>query len=100
MQYGDFIAQNRSIQHDKSCPIIRRRVFEMLAHSVLSFYKGKLEIQRHKITAFFLTCANFYSILLQFLLKNIEYFTQKCRIIYSNCPLNPLLCYAFSMYDF
>lgn len=22
MQYGEFIAQNRSIQHDKSCPVI------------------------------------------------------------------------------
>ncbi len=22
MQYGEFIAQNRSIQHDKSCPIV------------------------------------------------------------------------------
>ncbi len=47
MQYGEFIAQNRSIQHDKSCPVIRIGILGMLAHALLSFCKRKLKIQRY-----------------------------------------------------
>ena len=40
MQYGEFIAQNRSIQHDKSCPIIGILIYQLVMFVAVSTNKS------------------------------------------------------------
>ena len=51
MQYGELIAQNRSIQHDKSCPIIGIGILGMLTHTRIVFHSNILF--DCKVTLFF-----------------------------------------------